>query len=92
MRGLLGRQGLAPDQGLWIVPCNSIHMWGMRFAIDAVFLDKNLQIVDVVRDLKPGAWLWPRWRAHSVVELAAGAAAVAGWETGGRLELLECGD
>ena len=54
-------------------PAGSIHMFFMRFAIDAVFCDKDLRVVGVERDLKP-------WRtagrkgAKVVIELPAGGA------------------
>ena len=49
-------------------------MFFMRFAIDAVFLDRDLVVLDVVRDLQP--WrMAARRGAKVVVELAAGAAA-----------------
>lgn len=84
MRGLLGRASLAPDEGMLFRPAGSIHMFGMRFAIDAVFCDRDLVVLDVVRSLKP-------WRTASrrgakvVVELAEGAA--AGVRPGDRLEI-----
>lgn len=73
MRGLLGRSGLGPGEGLLLRPAGSVHTAFMRFPIDVVFLDRELVVVDVVRDLKP-------WRAagrrgaRSVLELASGAA------------------
>jgi uncharacterized membrane protein (UPF0127 family) len=73
MRGLMGRAGLAPDEGMFFKPTGSIHMFFMRFPIDAIFLDRELVVLDVVRGLKP-------WRTASrrgakvVVELAEGAA------------------
>lgn len=33
-RGLLGRDGLAPGAVIILAPCNSVHTWYMRFAID----------------------------------------------------------
>src|SRR5258708_2272580 len=39
--GLMFRRRLAPGAGMWIVPCNGIHMMFMNFAIDAVFLDRQ---------------------------------------------------
>lgn len=39
-RGLMGRAGLEPAQGLWLEPCNSIHMLFMRFPIDVVFVQR----------------------------------------------------
>ena len=44
MKGLLGRSGLAPDEGLLIRPATSIHTWFMRFPIDVVFLDREFVV------------------------------------------------
>ncbi len=74
MRGLLGRDSLAPDEGMLFRPAGSIHMFFMRFPIDAVFCDRELLVIDVVRDLQPGKTAG-RKGAKVVVELAAGAAA-----------------
>ncbi|MBO0702603.1 MAG: DUF192 domain-containing protein, partial [Candidatus Dormibacteraeota bacterium] len=51
--GLLGRDALEPGTGLWIHPCKSIHTFGMRFSIDAVFLDRRHRVVRVVAGLRP---------------------------------------
>ena len=84
MRGLLGRSSLASDEAMLFRPAGSIHMFFMRFAIDAVFCDRDLVVVDVVRDLKP--WrMASRRGAKVVIELAAGAG--AGVASGDRLEL-----
>jgi uncharacterized membrane protein (UPF0127 family) len=72
MKGLLGRSGLAPDEGLWITPCTSIHMFFMRFPIDVVFLDRDLRIVRVFEDVQPWKMARGGRRAHSVLELPAG--------------------
>lgn len=71
LRGLLGRSGLASDQGLFIEPCPSVHTFGMRFAIDVVFLDQEGTVKKVVKQLKPLRMAGCR-RAHSTLELAAG--------------------
>jgi uncharacterized protein len=84
MRGLLGRSSLAPNEGMLFRPAGSIHMFFMRFAIDAVFCDRELVVLDVARDLGP--WKTASRRgAKVVIELASGAA--AGLETGDRLSL-----
>ena len=85
VRGLLGRSGLAAGTGLWIVPCHSIHMWFMRFAIDAVFLARDGRVVALRPGLQPGQVVWPVRGAHSVVELPAGTLADAGLAVGDRL-------
>ena len=72
MRGLLGRRELAEGRALLIEGCSSIHTWFMKFAIDAMFLDRAGVAVKLVRDLGP--WrLAGCWAARDVVELAAGA-------------------
>jgi uncharacterized protein len=70
-KGLLGRDGLAPGEGLWIVPCESVHTFFMRFPIDLVYLDRKNRIKKV-RD-SVGPWrLSACLSAHSVIELPAG--------------------
>jgi uncharacterized membrane protein (UPF0127 family) len=84
MRGLLGRSGLEPGEGMLFRPAGSIHMMFMRFPIDAVFCDRDLVVVGIERELKP--WKTARRKgAKVVVELAAGAA--EGLEVGDRLFL-----
>ncbi len=87
MRGLLGRSGLEASEGLWIDPCNSIHMFFMRFPIDAVFIDERMQVVRVHEDLRP--WRMARGGrfAHSVLELPTGKAAFFNIRVGDKLQL-----
>lgn len=68
--GLLFRRGLPAGAGLWIVPCSSIHMFGMCFALDVLFLDTELRVVNIVRKVRPFGMAFGGPRAHSVVELA----------------------
>lgn len=70
-KGLLGRDGLGPGEGLWIVPCESVHTFFMQFAIDLVYLDRNNK-VRKVRSAVPPWRLSACLSAHSVVELPAG--------------------
>jgi uncharacterized membrane protein (UPF0127 family) len=84
MKGLLGRDALEPGEGILLRPAGSIHMLFMRFAIDAIFCDGDLIVVDVARDLGP--WKFAARRgAKQVIEVAAGAA--AGVHSGDRLSL-----
>lgn len=77
-KGLLGRTSLPPGEGLWIVPCESVHTFFMRFPIDLVYLDRENRIRKVRNAV--GAWrLSVCFSAHSVLELPAGA--VRGSET-----------
>jgi uncharacterized protein len=74
--GLIGRHQLEPGQGMWINPCNGIHMMFMKFAIDAVFLDRKERVKKVYRKVPP--WygvVWFVWGAESVLELPPGSTA-----------------
>ena len=63
-------------------------MFFMRFPIDAVFLDRDLCVVHVARELKPWRVAGKRG-AKAVLELPAGEAARQGLEIGECLELAE---
>lgn len=87
-KGLLGRDGLDEGEGLWIKPCEAIHMFFMRFAIDAVFIDRKKKVTKVARNLKP--WrLAASLRAHSVIELPAGTAELTRTEPGDMIEITD---
>ena len=86
-KGLLKRTGLQKGEGLWIVPCEAIHTFFMRFAIDVVFLDRNKRVVKLVDRLRP--WrMAMSWRARTVLELPAGTIAESGIERGDQLEFI----
>jgi uncharacterized protein len=86
MRGLIGRRGLPAGEGMLLRPAPSIHTAFMRFPIDALFLDRDLRVLDIRESLPP----WraaAKHRARAVLELAAGECARRGVEVGDRLEL-----
>lgn len=79
------RATLPDDEGLWIAPCPSIHMFNMKFALDAVFLTKELVVTDIVENIAPGKMYVAKDNAgkpHSVVEVAAGTVARTGTQIG----------
>lgn len=84
-KGLLGRDGLASGEGLWIVPCEAVHTFGMRFPIDLVYIDCKKVVRKVRSNVRP-------WRlsgclsAHSVIELASGAIQASQTQRGDALE------
>jgi hypothetical protein len=84
-KGLLGRTGLAPGEGLWIVPCEAVHTFGMKFAIDLIFLDRKWRVVKVRHAVRSGR-ISGSLRAHSVVELPAGTVRASLTETGDQLD------
>lgn len=69
--GLLKHTSLEPGTGLWIVPCESVHTFFMKFPIDLVYLDKRHK-VRKVRSRVPAWRLSACLPAHSVLELPAG--------------------
>jgi hypothetical protein len=87
-KGLLGRDHLGPDEGLWIVPCGAVHTLGMRFAIDLIYLDRKRRVKKVRSAVRP-------WRmsaclfAHSILELSPGAALRSRTLAGDLLEFSE---
>lgn len=79
--GWMGRRALAPGEGLCLVPCRSIHTFGMRIPIDVLFIDRSLRIVRCVTALRPGRIAMDR-NAAAVIELPAGNAAALGLVAG----------
>lgn len=86
-RGLLGRSSLDPGEGLWIEHAPSIHMFFMRFPIDAVFVDGEGRVVRVVEHLRP--WRIVAWArgARDCMELPAGSVRPTGTSIGDQLRL-----
>ena len=89
--GLLKHERLNPGEGLWIVPCMSVHTFFMKFAIDLVYLDKKHRVRKVRHAVPPwraSACLW----ARSVIELPPGSVAPTGTQPGDQLSMEELAD
>ena len=88
--GLLKHTHLEPGTGLWIVPCESVHTFFMKFAIDLVYVDRQKRVRKVRHAVPP-------WRlsaclpAHSILELPAGTARQTGTQAGDELTIEELG-
>lgn len=84
-KGLLGRSSLMLGEGLWIVPCEAVHTFCMRFAIDLIYLDRRNRVVKIREDVGP--WrVSGCLRAHSVVELPSGSIARTQTQRGDSVE------
>ncbi len=70
--GLLGKKGLAIDEGLIILPCNSVHTVGMRFSIDVLFLNKDGFVTKVLTSVRPYRFSSIVCDARCAVELPIG--------------------
>jgi uncharacterized protein len=92
--GLMGRRSLAPGGGLWLTGTSNIHMFFMRFPIDAIFLDRpeadgTRLVVAVHANLRPWTGIvWYARGADGCLELPAGTAE-ATWTRPGDVVLLE---
>jgi uncharacterized membrane protein (UPF0127 family) len=82
--GLLKHTSLPEGEGLWIVPCEGVHSFWMKFSIDVLYLDRLKRVRKIRHEMKP-------WRisaclpAHSVLELPSGTAARTGTQVGDQL-------
>jgi hypothetical protein len=87
-KGLLGRAGLGDGEGMWIIPCEAVHTFFMKFPIDLIYLDRKHRVKKVQDSV-------PAWRisgclsAHSVLELPAGTIRNTGTVRGDILEIVE---
>ncbi|MBF6611950.1 MAG: DUF192 domain-containing protein [Chloroflexi bacterium] len=86
-RGLMFTSPLASGGGLVIEPCNSIHMFFMRYPLDILFLDKEGKVLFMYKGIKP-------WRvgrivkgARMAVELPEGAIGGSGTAVGDTVAL-----
>ncbi|MDR3739421.1 MAG: DUF192 domain-containing protein [Terracidiphilus sp.] len=71
-KGLLGRNGLGPGGALWIVPCESVHTFWMKFDLDLIYIDRRYRVVKIRTGVPP--WrLSACLKAHSIIEFQASA-------------------
>lgn len=89
LRGLLGRAGLRPGEGVVLIPCGSVHQLFMHFSIDVVYLDKHNRVVKTVHHLRPFTFSFGGRRAHHAVELPAGTLAQTQTRPGDQLTIVD---
>jgi uncharacterized membrane protein (UPF0127 family) len=87
-RGLMGRAPLVPGSGMWLTGTSNIHMFFMRFPIDAIFVgrpaaDGTRRVVAVHANLRPWTGIvWYARGADGCLELPAGTAKATGTRPG----------
>ena len=74
LRGLMFRRVPLWDEALLLIPCSSIHMFFMRFPIDAVFINQEQIVVKVVENVQPWTIVPNVSGAFSTLELPVGTA------------------
>ena len=89
IRGLLGRSTLAGNEGLLIIPCPSIHMFGMKFSLDVIFISRENIVVDFVENIAPGKTYVAKkeiGKAHAALEVAPGIIAATKTQCGDKID------
>jgi uncharacterized protein len=91
LRGLLGvdPSDFRNGRGLWIVPCHGVHTLGMGFPIDVVYLDANMRVVRIQRELAPWRVAPVTIQATSVLELPSRTIEVTGTAVGDKIEITD---
>jgi uncharacterized membrane protein (UPF0127 family) len=72
-------------EAIIIKPCNSIHTFFMRFPIDVLFINKNMEIIKKIEYLKPGKIIMPVKGSRMVIEGRAGL--LRSFKTGSKIEI-----
>jgi uncharacterized protein len=85
-KGLLGRDSLQEGSALVIAPCQAIHTFSMRFAIDVLFVSKDGRVLKV-RQAVPPRRIAVSLRAFAVVELPVGAIERSDTRSGDQLQV-----
>ena len=52
-KGLLGKKYIDKRESMLFYNCSSIHMFGMKFPIDIAYLDNDMRILKLVKNVKP---------------------------------------
>lgn len=86
MVGLLNRKVMAQGDGLLLDRCYGVHTFGMRFAIDVLFLDKDLHVIRAVKALAPYRTCIVK-RAVYVLELPSGSVDRSRSEPGDQIQI-----
>lgn len=89
VKGLLGTKQLPRGEALILDPCNSIHTFFMRYAIDVVFLDRSRRVVALLDSVPPFRLSPVFWKARLCIELSAGACREVGIKVGDLLAFVE---
>ena len=72
LRGMIGYPEPEAGQGLWIRPCQGVHMHWMRYALDVAFISEDGQVVAVYHELKPWRFSKTHRDAVTALELPVG--------------------
>lgn len=91
LKGLLGKKGLQPQEGLVIIPCSSVHCLGMKFPIDVIYVSSDHKILELVENLQPNRLGPVVKESKYVIELPAGTITATATSKGDTLLLSKKG-
>jgi uncharacterized membrane protein (UPF0127 family) len=83
--GLLFKKPLKNGEALLIRCCKSIHTIGMRYSIDAVFIDESGKVISAIKDIPPWRFTPYIREARSVIEFKSGSLKEKILNTGDRI-------
>ena len=80
--GLLGTKDLAESHGLLLSDCKCVHMFFMKYAIDAIFINEKNVVCGLEKNLNP--WRISRYyfKASKVLEVSSGVISANSTEIG----------
>lgn len=78
VRGFLGRPEPEQGMGLLLSPCRAVHMIGVGFPLDVLFVNRAGQVVATYPELKPGSRTRYHIRAEYALEMRAGTIRASG--------------
>jgi uncharacterized protein len=85
MRGFLLRRRPEAGEGIFLTPCRGVHMYGMQFPLDVLFVDSQGTVLAVHADLQPGRRTPVYRAARYAIELPSGTIEASRTEVGDRL-------
>ena len=84
-RGFLFRSEPGHGEGMLLSPCQGVHMLGLRFALDIVFIDEQGRVVALYPDLRPWRWTSMHPGSMHALELPVGTIDRSGTRLGDAL-------
>ncbi|NIY10105.1 MAG: DUF192 domain-containing protein [Gemmatimonadetes bacterium] len=92
LRGFMFRNGPAAGEGILLSPCQAVHMFGVSFPLDIVFIDEGGRVVSLYPGLEPRRWTPLHRTASHALELPAGMIDRTRTEVGDALFWTPAGD
>lgn len=85
MKGLLGKSEFSQGSALILDPCDSVHTFFMRFAIDIIFIDKNNSVVKIISSMKPYRLSGIYFKSRLAIELPSGKTLATNTQLGDKI-------